>query len=191
MVKITLDNWQTETDKLKELRSSKKEELSKLCEENILSGFSVSLDKEYRVSYDKEAQVNLQERWLLFENNMIESIVMTLHTKEGSARRAVNKEEFTKIYLASVKAKEDKISRLRDVLFPIVDEALSKKQLNAIQWDSEVVLPEEPSVVFDEENTIDKRINKAEGKNKQTDQKLSMTNSALLELTYLTMTGGI
>lgn len=127
--------WKSEEDLLEEAKENKKRELSSSCQEDILSGFNVSIEnKEYHFSYDREAQSNLQERWQLFQNNMIDRITLTAHKGEETTRIEVDREVFDDIYLDSVKAKEGKIRKLRDDLFPLVDKAKSENDLDNIKW---------------------------------------------------------
>lgn len=183
--------WKTEDDLLEDIRQAKKSELSASCQEDILSGYEIMVDGDrYTASYDREAQVNLQERFALFENNLVESVIMTLHKGEEDVRLEINKEEFMSIYLSSVVAKEDKISRLRDILFPRVAEASSKEELEAITWGESEDDIEEPSIIFDDGNTLEKQITETKVQTDRIQQSLSMTNSGLLELTLLTMMSG-
>lgn len=187
-VKIT--SWKGSNEKLQEQKENKKQELSRACEEAILSGFYTKIDvKEYRVSYDREAQTNLQERWALFENDIIQEVKMTVHEKETDEpiRIPVTKSQFTTIYLDSVKAKEDKISRLRDLLIPMVDQSVTEKEVELINWNNQVNHPEEPSIILSDENTLGKKVQRADQKTKQVEDSISMTNAGLLEIAMISM----
>lgn len=183
--------WTSNEESFLKLKEQKKNKLSEHCQEDILSGFNVNIDgEEYRASYDSEAQINLQERFALFENNIVNSIVMTLHKDGEVTRMTVNKEQFMHIYLSSVLAKESKISYLRDTLYPLLHEASSEEELEEIKWEYNKSNEDSSIIELDESNTLGKKITKTQEDNKRMQQSLSMTNSGLLELTLLTMMGG-
>lgn len=155
--------WKNEDEILEEAKESKKEELSSACQDDILSGFNTSIEnKEYHFSYDREAQANLQERWQLFQNNMIDRITLTAHKGEEATRIEVDREVFDDIYLSSVKAKEDKIRQLRDDLFPLVDKAKSEKDLDNIKWEMEIIEPSPETVVIKNDELLSKEIKRVE-----------------------------
>lgn len=155
--------WKNENEILEETKESKKEELSSACQDDILSGFNTSIEnKEYHFSYDREAQANLQERWQLFQNNMIDRITLTAHNGEEATRIEVDREVFDDIYLSSVKAKEDKIRKLRDDLFPLVDKAKSEKDLDNIKWEMEIIEPSPETVVIKNDELLSKEIKRVE-----------------------------
>lgn len=182
--------WKSKGDLLEELKESKISELSTSCTEDILHGFHTKIDGEvYRVSYDRESQANLQERWALFENEVIQEIKMTVHDEDTNEalRVSINKKQFEAIYLDSVKAKEDKISRLRDVLIPMVERAINEKEIELIKWSNQVNSPEEPSVVLSKDNTLGVKVQKVDQRLNTTNQNVSLTNAGLLEIAMLTM----
>src|SRR5699024_1625092 len=91
-----------EVDLLDETKQAKKQELSVACEEDILSGFDFEIgDNTYHFSYDREAQTNLQERWQLFQNNMVEEMGITAKLDGEHVRLKVDSKMFDKIYLES------------------------------------------------------------------------------------------
>ena len=47
----------------------------------------------------------------------------------------LNKKEFTEVYLAGVQHKTNAITRLNDVLYPLVDAAENKETVARIYWD--------------------------------------------------------
>ena len=155
--------WKSEEDLLDESKQAKKQELSVACEEDILSGFDFEIgDNTYHFSYDREAQTNLQERWQLFQNNMVEEMGITAKLDGEHVRLKVDSKMFDKIYLESVKAKEDKIKKLRDDLFPLVDRATDEKDLEGIVWDMTIIEPEPDSVVFKDDALLNKEIKRVE-----------------------------
>src|SRR5699024_761461 len=146
-----------------EAKENKRRELSSSCQEDILSGFNFMIDnKKYHFSYDREAQMNIQERWQIFQNNMVEEMDITAHLGEEDARLKVDGELFDEIYLASVKAKENKIKKLRDDLFPLVDRATDEKDLEGIVWDMTIIEPEPDSIVFKDDALLNKEVKRIE-----------------------------
>lgn len=155
--------WANKRDLLEEAKENKKRELSSSCQEDILSGFNVSIEnKEYHLSYDREAQANFQERWQLFQNNMVEEMNITAHLGEEDVRLTVNKDIFGKIYMQSVIAKENKINKLREDLFPLVENVKSQAELDGIKWDMEVIEPKPESIVLRDDETLDKEVKRVE-----------------------------
>lgn len=169
-----------------QLIKEKKDILSKECEEDILSGFDFEIgDNTYHFSYDREAQVNLQERWQIFQNNMVEEMNITAHLGEEDARLTVNKEVFSKIYMQSVMAKENKIKKLREDLFPLVERAKSQSELDVIRWDMEIIEPKPESIVLKDDKTLDKELGRVESDS-------AVANNEIINLIVLTnMMGGM
>ena len=175
--------WKNEDEILKESKVSKKEGLSSACQDDILSGFNVSIDsKEYHFSYDREAQANLQERWQLFQNNMIDRITLTAHKGEETTRIEVDREVFDDIYLASVKAKEDKIRKLRDDLYPLVDKAKSEKDLDNIKWEMEIIEPSPETIVIKNDELLNKEL-------KRVEMDSAVSASEMMNLIFMTQSG--
>lgn len=182
------------SQQLLQTKEAKKAELSLACGECILAGFKAKINgTEYRFSYDKEAQANLAERWQLFQNNMIDSITITAHaiTDDSFKRISVDFKQFATIYLASVKHKEDCISRLHDLLIPMVGNAVTVEQVNDIHWDNQVVIPIEPSIVVKDDATLDKQLQETQAKSKQMSQTIDLNGMAMMELMNIVFTGGL
>lgn len=178
--------WNSEEDLLEEAKENKKIELSSACREDILSGFDFEIgENTYHFSYDREAQVNLQERWQIFQNNMVEEMNITAHLGEEDVRLTVNKDIFDKIYMQSVMAKENKIKKLREDLFPLVERAKSQSELDAIRWDMEVIEPKPESIVLKDDETLDKEIDRVESDS-------AVANNEIINLIMLAnMMGGM
>lgn len=169
---------------LKESKESKKIELSLACQEAILGRFpSKHKGVAYSFSYDKEAQANFSERWNLFQNNIIESIMLTAKTIPGDEvkRILVTRDEFTVIYLDSIKHKENCISRLQDLLIPMVNNAVSTKQLEDIHWTNISLFPGEPSLVVKDDLTLAKGVEKAEAEASLAKDSSELTTMAFME----------
>ena len=178
--------WANKKDLLEEAKENKKRELSSSCQEDILSGFDFEIgENAYHLSYDREAQVNLQERWQIFQNNMVEEMNITAHLGEEDVRLTVNKEIFSTIYMQSVMAKESKIKKLREDLFPLVERAKSQSELDIIKWDMEVIEPKPESIVLKDDKTLDKELDRVESDS-------AVANNEIISLIMLTnMMGGM
>ena len=168
---------------LKYSKEVKKEELSDDCQLDILSGFNHSIGgQEYHFSYDREAQANLQERWQIFQNDMVEEMNITAHLGKEDVRLTVDKEIFSKIYVQSVMAKENKIKKLREDLFPLVERAKSQTELDVIKWDMEVIEPKPESIVLKDDKTLDKEVKRVEAST-------AMSNAEMLNLIFMSQAG--
>ena len=175
--------WKSEEDLLEEAKENKKRELSSECQEDILSGFDFEIgDNTYHFSYDREAQMNLQERWQLFQNNMVEEVSITAHLGEEDVRLKVDRELFDEIYLASVKTKENKIKKLREDLFPLVDNVKSKKDLDVIKWDMSVLEPKPETVILKNDELLNKEVKRVEAST-------AMSNAEMLSLIFTSQAG--
>lgn len=165
-------------------KEDKKGELSIACQKAILGRFpSKHKGVSYTFSYDKEAQTNFAERWNLFQNNIITSIKLTAKTTPGEEvkRIQVNREEFTIIYLDSIKHKENCISRLQDLLIPMVNNAVSLKQLADIHWSNVSVFPGEPSIEVKDDATLAKGVKTAYEKAELAKDSSELTTTAFME----------
>lgn len=175
--------WNSEEDLFEEAKRVKKRELSSACQEDILNGFNFIIDdKKYHFSYDREAQVNLQERWQLFQNNMVEEMSITAHLEDEDVRLKVDRELFDEIYLASVKAKENKIKKLREDLFPLVDNVKSKKDLDVIKWDMSILEPKPETVILKNDELLNKEVKRVEAST-------AMSNAEMLNLIFMSQAG--
>lgn len=175
--------WKTDSELLEEKKKSKRRDLSQQCQEDILSGYYCITDGgTYRFSYDREAQTNLQERWQLFQNNMIDEITVTAYLDGKDIRLAVDRSMFDEIYLASVKAKEDKIRKLRDDLFPLVDRAKSEKDLEVISWEMEIIEPSPETVVIKNDELLNKEL-------KRVEMDSAVSAAEMMSLIFMTQSG--
>ena len=176
--------WNSKEDLLEEAKENKKRELSSSCQEDILSGFDFEIgENAYHFSYDREAQVNMQERWQLFQNNMVEEMNITAHLGEEDVRLTVDKDIFGKIYMQSVMVKENKIKKLREDLFPLVERAKSQSELDVIKWDMEVIEPNPESIALRDDETLDKELDRVESDG-------AVANNEIISLIMLTNTMG-
>ena len=125
---------------IEEMKMFKDKELNKFCEKSILDGFNHTIDgMRYHFSYDREAQVNLQETYQLFQNNALETVMWTAHVHGGKVRIPLNKNMFYELYYTSVKHKLNTISYYRDILAPQIARAKTAEELEKIQWDRSII----------------------------------------------------
>ena len=176
MAKIT---WKTEEDVLEELKNEKTEELKNICEQKIINGFDVDGVHYY---YSQEKQINFQDTYQLFLNNMITEITWNAYVNGEKERISLDKEGFQRVYLAGVKHKVDTIGRLNDVLIPMIKEAESKEVVARIYWDEGLDIDE---IVLDEKNTIGKKIENVEKTTKEVQDSSFTTMMALMQLSAL------
>lgn len=195
MGKFRLVNGQLIKDESLALRQAKErkiQELNKDCQEAILAGFkTVSNGINYEISYDIEAQMNLQETDRLFVNNMIESIMWSVGINGKKQRILLNRDQFNKIYLASVKHKQDCISHFRDQLVPIVEQAGSIEAVENINWDVTVIEPSPDPVEFKTDNMLDKQIEELKTSLDKLGLTVDLNGMALVEAINILFTGMI
>ena len=83
----------------------------------------------------------------MFQNNIISSINMTAHTQEKeNIRLNITKDLFDEIYIASIRHKEKNIKKLREELYPLVENVKSEKDLENISWNIEIIEPVTESI---------------------------------------------
>ena len=153
--------WNSKEDLLEEIKTSKKQELGQLCKEVIQKGFKYG---KYSYSYGVENQQNFTDTMRLFDNNMIDSIGWNAYVEGEKVRIQLNKKEFTGVYLAGVQHKTNAITRLNDVLYPLIDAAENKEIVARIYWDEG--LPAEELSLKDGK-TVEDRVSDL---NKKTDE---------------------
>lgn len=171
--------WKTEGDILGELKESKINGLKSECNQKIIDGFT--LDSEH-YSYSQEKQINFQDTYQLFLNNMITEISWNVYIDGEKTRVLLDKDKFQKVYLAGVKHKVDTISRLNDVLIPMVNSAESKEIVARIYWDEGL---DSESLKLDIGNTMGKKIEKVEKVTKEVQDSSVTTMMALLQISAL------
>lgn len=164
---------------LEELKENKKKQLSDTCRDEILSGFECEmLGVIYHISYDMEAQANLQEVYQLFQNKVIETIRWSAILEGEKTRLSLSKPEFEKMFYTSVKHKQCLISKLKDSIEPKIDSATSVEEIEAIKWE------DEPSkdMVLKLSKTMDKELGNLA-------VKTDMSDMALMEIANMMMMG--
>ena len=165
---------------LEEVKSKKRSDLKDECHQKIVNGFDVEVGGEtLHFNYQVEHQQNFTDTMRLFENNMIDKIGWNAYVGEEKKRIQLNKEEFTRVYLAGVKHKTDCLTRLNDVLYPLVDAAKNKETIARIYWDTG--LPAE-ELSLKEGESIEDQIGQLNKKDKDLEQADMMTMMALVQI---------
>lgn len=142
---------------LDELKKAKESELNKSCSEAILAGFECEIDGlVHHFAYDQEAQLNFQDTYRLFENNMISSIMWSAQKDNEKVRLSLGKTLFTKVYLTGVKHKNNCLSYYHDTLLPLLQNATTIEESKSVFWQPENI--NDQSLVLDENNTIEKKL---------------------------------
>lgn len=172
-------NWKTEEDILGELKESKINDLKSECNQKIIDGFT--LDNEH-YSYSQEKQINFQDTYQLFLNNMITEISWNAYIDGEKTRVLLDKDKFQRVYLAGVKHKVDTMSRLNDVLIPMVNSAGGKEVVARIYWDEGL---ESESLKLDIGNTMGEKIKKVEKVTKEVQDSSFTTMMALMQISTL------
>lgn len=172
-------NWKTEEDILGELKNEKINDLKSECNQKIIYGFT--LDNEH-YSYSQEKQINFQDTYQLFLNNMITEISWNAYVDGEKTRVALDKDNFQRVYLAGVKHKVDTMSRLNDVLIPMINNAESKEVIARIYWDEGL---DSESLKLDTGNTMGTKIEKVEKTTKEVQDSSVTTMMALLQISAL------
>lgn len=131
--------WNSTAKSLEELKQEKLAELSRRCNQTIIGKFSFDYNGvTYYFSCDTEAQSNFEKVDRAFDKARMTEINWTSYDVGGNAvRLTFDKASFEGLYLAHLNHIQSNISKLRDVLMPIVLEATAD-ELNAVTWDGEV-----------------------------------------------------
>lgn len=170
-------------DVLLKKKESKIHGLNSDCRNSILNGFDCELNGiNYHFSYDQEAQINFQDTIRLFDNNMIEMVNWNATLHEGKVRLTLDKIMFEKVYLNSVKHKLDTISKYRDELIPMLNNASTNEEVDKITWDS--VKEAAVKSVVKTDGKIDKKVSKLE-------MDTVMIMGGLLEVSNMVIMGGM
>lgn len=161
------------------VKEVKIEKLKHICNKKIIDGFT--LDSEH-YSYSQEKQINFQDTYQLFLNNMITEISWNAYVYGEKIRVLLDKDKFQRVYLAGVKHKVDTMSRLNDVLIPMVNSAESKEVVARIYWDEGL---DSESLKLDIGNTMRKKIEKVEKTTKEVQDSSFTTMMALMQISSL------
>ena len=161
---------------VKLVKESKINDLKSECNQRIIDGFT--LDGEH-YSYSQEKQINFQDTYQLFLNNMITEISWNAYIDGEKTRVLLDKDKFQRVYLAGVKHKVDTMSRLNDILIPMVNGAESKEVVARIYWDEGLEMDE---LELDTGNEIDKRIDTVTKTAKDAKDSTLTTMMALMQI---------
>lgn len=161
------------------LKNKKIEELRAECSERIIDGF-IFEGNTYKYSLEK--QINFQDTFQLFSNNIITEITWNVHTNNEKQRIKLNKEQFQKVYLVGIKHKTDILSRLNDVLIPMVMEAKNKETVARIYWDEGL---DSPEISMKEDKTLEKQIDSLDKTTKNLQSSSMTTMMALVQVSNM------
>ena len=181
----------TQTAPLDEFKKAKETELNKSCSEAILAGFECEVDGTvYHFAYDQEAQLNFQDTYLLFENNMVDTIMWSAQKDSEKVRLSLGKALFTKVYLTGVKHKNNCLSYYHDTLLPLLQNATTIEETKAVSWQPENI--DNQLLVLDENNTIEKKLQSIDATQTEVDAQKEYNaymESTVLELADMMMMG--
>lgn len=171
--------WKNSDDILTELKQAKIAELKAICKQQIESGFIVD---GAHYTYGQEKQINFQDTFQLFSNNIIIEITWNVYINNEKQRIKLNKEQFQKVYLAGIKHKTDILSRLNDVLIPMVMEAKNKETVARIYWDEGL---DSPEISMKEDKTLEKQIDSLDKTTKNLQSSSMTTMMALVQVSNM------
>lgn len=133
-----LKEWeegQTTDAVLDETRKTQFTILSQDCELDILGYFDAEVrGVTYSFSYDREAQSNFTDTMILFSEGLITEIEWTVHTESSTERIMLSKDDFMIVASQAFLHKNDKISRLRNVIQKEIDSAQSVEEIESVEW---------------------------------------------------------
>lgn len=187
-------NFKSNEELLEKAKQDKMDELSQLCKDAILAGFSCEIQgSPYWFSYDKEAQVNIIDTKDLFVNNSIDEITWNGRVggrKDGPrVRLSLSKDEFYHLYLSSVKHKLHCISKLRDDLVELVRESRTMSQVQSINWDS--IQESTFRKNLRDDDTLEQNVGKLRDLTNDLNRKTDSVSQTTLELATLLMSLGL
>lgn len=123
-------------EELNSLRKQKLRELSVMCTAVIMGRFKVTLDAvDYWFSNDLEAQLNFDKMDRAFDKGRVTYLPWTAYLADGSVTRViVDPVKFEMIYEAHLNHIQNNISKYRDLLMPMVAEAETSEEIDALHW---------------------------------------------------------
>jgi hypothetical protein len=126
---------------LANMKTAKDRELNKACNDEILKGFSYTIDGEvYHFSYDMEAQINFGDsKEVLYDDNFpVTEVPFTAKDSNGKyVRILVNRELMRELTIAIFQHKAGSISKYRDELLPLVEQATTIEEVESINWNKD------------------------------------------------------
>lgn len=124
---------------LNNLKNSIKETLNNVCTNKILDGFEYEFisDKKYHVSYSRNKQQYFEEVKSMFGTKTISQIKWEFINSEGNTiYEDLDELAFLTLYTYASLVKTAKMTKLKEKLFPLVDQANDRDELLKITWDS-------------------------------------------------------
>jgi hypothetical protein len=120
---------------LKKAKISKKKELDQACHDTIMGRFPVDLNGTvYEFSCDLEAQSNFMKADRAFEKGRMTTTGWTAYLNGEVVRIQLDEALFDIVYTAHLNHILGNISKYRDTLEPIVDEALRVEDVMSVKW---------------------------------------------------------
>lgn len=148
---------------LKNMSEIKKQELNSNCQKAILSGFNCELKGLiYHFSYDLEAQLNFQDTYNLFQNNLLSEIGWTIRFNEEKKRILLAKDDFLTAYTQAIKHKNETLDHLYNVALVSLEAAADIDAINAVIWG----VPGE-NLQFSTANMLDAKLMEIDGISKE------------------------
>lgn len=122
-------------DILAEKRNHKMQELSDMCNKDILGYFEATVNGvAYLFSFDYEAQANFTGTLALFSEGLVTEMEWTAYENGKATRIALNKANFFSVISVAFDHKNTKIARLRNEFQPLVERATTSEEIEAIVW---------------------------------------------------------
>lgn len=119
-------------------RKLKDEELNQACKEAILAGFKHNINGvNYWFSYDMEAQINFRDAKEVLSDGLVDEIMWTVRKGgiDGNYTRIpITLEIMQELTLTIMNHKNEKISKYRDFLMPLVNGATTIEEIQSIKW---------------------------------------------------------
>lgn len=128
--------WISTGSPLEKAQNAKMKELADTCNKTILDRFSSKVDGvDYLFSNDMEAQANFEKCDRAFEKGRITEIPWTAYTMDGDVIRILlNEEKFEPVYISHLSHITGNISKFRDFLMPLVEDAKTVEEVEKVNW---------------------------------------------------------
>lgn len=124
---------------LSNAKSKKDIELNQACQGAILAGFFHTINEvDYWFSYDKEAQGNFSDAQSLLSDDLVEEIIWTVKQDGVYTRIPITKDIMQELKMVILRHKTGNISKYRDVLMKVVNEAQTVEEVEAVSWNQEI-----------------------------------------------------
>ncbi|MED3562236.1 hypothetical protein [Bacillus xiapuensis] len=122
---------------LTDLKNAKLLQLEEICNKSIIDGFDFTINSiSYRFSCSITAQSNFQGSDALFKDGLITSAEWTVtnNTTGAIERIMLDQPIFNQIKLKVFEHISSNIKKLRNILQPLVESALTVEDVNRINW---------------------------------------------------------